>query len=152
MITPVFDDAGDEILFYVGSRGHHADIGGITPGSMPPVSKTIEEEGVLIDNFLLVDERRAAARTRLRALLALAAATRRATRSRTSPTCGRRSPPTRRACRSCARMVAQFGLDVVRAYMRHVQDNAEESVRRVIDVLKDGAFALPLDNGARDPR
>ena len=123
--------AATSILFYVGSRGHHADIGGITPGSMPPFSTRIEEEGVLIDNFLLVEggrlresEMRRAARQRR--------ATRRATPSRTSPTCRRRSRPTRRACRSCARWSTQFGLDVVQAYMRHVQDNAEESVRRVI--------------------
>jgi 5-oxoprolinase (ATP-hydrolysing) len=147
VITPVFDEKGSEILFYVGSRGHHADIGGITPGSMPPDSKTVEEEGVLLDNFLLVEEG-ASARPRLRALL-VGAVSRRATCSRTSPTCRRRSRPTRRACRSCARWSRTSGWTWCSAYMRHVQDNAEESVRRVIDVLKDGEFELPLDNGAK---
>ncbi len=88
VITPVFDDAGSDILFYVGSRGHHADIGGITPGSMPPDSRVVEEEGVLIDNFLLV-ERRAPARSRKPSRCSRPANTRAATSRRTSPTCAR---------------------------------------------------------------
>ena len=146
VITPVFDDDGHDILFYVGSRGHHADIGGISPGSMPPNSKAIEDEGVLIDNFKAVD----AGHFReddFRALL------------------GSGVHPARNADQNVAdlkaqiaanekgvselhRMVDQFGLKPVHAYMVHVQDNAEESVRRVIDVLKDGDFTYPLDNGA----
>jgi 5-oxoprolinase (ATP-hydrolysing) len=149
VITPVFDDAGADILFYVGSRGHHADIGGTTPGSMPPDSVLIEEEGVLIDNFKLVDGVDGLLRdAETRALLTGA------------------KYPARRPDKNIAdlkaqvaanakgeaelkRMVAHFGLDVVQAYMRHVQDNAEEAVRRVIGALNDGHYCLELDNGAR---
>ncbi len=146
VITPVFDRKGGEILFYVGSRGHHADIGGTTPGSMPPDSKTVEDEGVLFTNFQLVkggEFREQAARDIL----------------------GSGRWPARNPDQNIADMHAQiaanekgvqellrmcdhFGLDVVRAYMGHVQDNAEEAVRRVISVLKDGSYEYPLDNGA----
>lgn len=99
VITPVFDRAGQDILFFVGSRGHHADIGGTTPGSMPPDSRTVEDEGVLFTNFQLVGN--GEFRDRRRARSWPRGAGRRAIRTRTSPTCTRRSPPTRRACRSC---------------------------------------------------
>ena len=119
------------ILFYVGSRGHHADIGGITPGSMPPFSHAHRRGG-------RADRQRAswstAARFReaeMRALLRSGALPGAQPRRRTSPTCGRRSPPTRRACRSCARWSRSSASTWCSAYMRHVQDNAEESVRRV---------------------
>ena len=103
VVTPVYLDAGDpRPSFYVASRGHHADIGGITPGSMPPFSTTIDEEGVLFDNFLLVRDG-ALREAELFAHSAQRPPTRRATRSRPWPTCARRSRPTRRACRSCAR-------------------------------------------------
>ena len=147
VVTPVFDRAGEAVLFYVGSRGHHADIGGITPGSMPPHSRNVEEEGVLIDNVQLVDQGRFM-ETEIRELLA-----------------GGRWPArnpdqnigdlkaqiaaNERGVRELRRMVDQFGLDVVRAYMGHVQDNAEAQVRSVLDVLGDGAFEAALDNGAR---
>lgn len=147
VVTPVFDPQGERILFYVGSRGHHADIGGITPGSMPPFSTRIEEEGVQIDNVKLVERGRLLDQEML-ALL----------RSGPHPS---RNPEqnladlkaqiaaNEKGVQELRKMVAQFGLEVVQAYMRHVQDNAEESVRRVITRLKDGAFTLPLDNGAR---
>jgi len=147
VVTPVFDEQGDKILFYVGSRGHHADIGGITPGSMPPFSTRIEEEGVQIDNVKLVERGRLLDKEML-ALL----------RSGPHPS---RNPEqnladlkaqiaaNEKGVQELRKMVAQFGLDVVQAYMRHVQDNAEESVRRVITKLKDGSFTLPLDNGAK---
>ena len=138
------------VLFYVGSRGHHADIGGITPGSMPPFSTAIEEEGVLIDNFLLVERRplpRGGDASRCCARGPYPARNPAAEHRR--PAGADRRQREGRAG-AAARWSTQFGLDVVRAYMRHVQDNAEESVRRVIGALKDGAFALPLDNGARD--
>ena len=147
VITPVFDRAGQDLLFHVGSRGHHADIGGITPGSMPPGSTTVEEEGVLIDNFLLVDGGRFR-EAEIRDLLA-------------SGPYPARNPDQNladlkaqiAACEKGAaelrNMVDHFGLDVVRAYMGHVQDNAEESVRRVLDVLKDGHFVYPLDDGSQ---
>ncbi|GAB4480412.1 MAG: hydantoinase B/oxoprolinase family protein [Burkholderiaceae bacterium] len=152
VITPVFDRAGREILFYVGSRGHHADIGGITPGSMPPFSKTLDEEGVLFTNFKLVEGRGVGQAGRLREDECL--------RLLTSGPYPARNPQqnladlkaqiaaNEKGREELLRMVDQFGLDVVRAYMRHVQDNAEESVRRVIGVLRDGAFDYRLDNGA----
>ncbi|HEY7240192.1 MAG TPA: hydantoinase B/oxoprolinase family protein [Burkholderiales bacterium] len=147
VITPVFDSAGREVLFYVGSRGHHADIGGVTPGSMPPGSKVVEEEGVLIDNFLLVEEGRWR-ETEARALLASGKYPVRNVHQNIADLQAQIAA-NEKGVQELARMVAHFGLDVVRAYMRHVQDNAEESVRRVIGVLKDGEFDYPLDNGAR---
>jgi 5-oxoprolinase (ATP-hydrolysing) len=146
VITPVFDERGREILFYVGSRGHHADIGGITPGSMPPDSTTVEEEGVLIDNFLLVEE----GRFRERETVALLSAGKYPARNVQQNLADLQAQiaANEKGVQALRDMVAHFGLEVVRAYMRHVQDNAEESVRRVIGVLKDGAFELPLDNGA----
>ena len=145
VITPVFDAAGSSILFFVGSRGHHADIGGITPGSTPPGSRTLEEEGVVIDDFLLVNggEFREAA---FRALLAGA----------TYPA---RSPDVNvadikaqvaaneKGVQELQSVVSQFGWETVRAYMRHVMDNAEESVRRVLDRIGNGSFNYTMDNG-----
>ncbi len=142
----VSDRWPQEPTFYVGSRGHHADIGGTTPGSMPPFSTRIEEEGVQIDNVKLV-ERGRFLEAEMRALL----------QSGEHPS---RNPEqnladlkaqvaaNEKGLRELRSMVAQYGLDVVQGYMRHVQDNAEESVRRVITKLKNGAFSLPLDNGA----
>ncbi len=144
VITPVFQ--GDEILFYVGSRGHHADIGGITPGSMPPGSKVVQEEGVLIDNFLLVEE----GRFREKETVALLSSGRYPVRNVTQNIADLQAQiaANEKGVQELSRMVEHFGLDVVRAYMRHVQDNAEESVRRVLGVLRDGDFALPMDCGA----
>ncbi len=144
VITPVFDEK--EIIFYVGSRGHHADIGGRTPGSTPPDSTSIEEEGVLIDNFLLV-EAGVLREKETRTLLA----------SGTYPCRNIDQNMADLAAQIAANetglhevreMVTHFGLKVIQAYMTHVQDNAEESVRRVLDVLKDGGFTYPMDNGA----
>jgi 5-oxoprolinase (ATP-hydrolysing) len=145
VITPVFLE--DRIMFYVGSRGHHADIGGITPGSMPPGSKVVEEEGVLIDNFLLVEQ----GRLREKEAAALLGSGRYPARNVAQNIADLQAQiaANEKGVQELLRMVAHFGLDVVRAYMRHVQDNAEESVRRVIGVLKDGEFDYPLDNGAR---
>jgi 5-oxoprolinase (ATP-hydrolysing) len=144
VITPVF--RGSDILFYVGSRGHHADIGGITPGSMPPGSKVVEEEGVLIDNFLLVEE----GRFRERETLALLTSGRYPVRNVAQNVADLRAQiaANEKGVQELGRMVEEFGLEVVQAYMGHVQANAEESVRRVIGVLKDGYFEKPLDNGA----
>lgn len=149
VISPVFDEAGERILFYVGSRGHHADIGGTTPGSMPPDSCHIEEEGVLIDNFKLVDGADGILREdEARRLLAGA---RYPARNPDQNMADLRAQvaANRKGVEELHRMVAHFGLDVVRAYMGHVQDNAEEAVRRVISVLEDGRFSHELDNGAR---
>ena len=205
VITPVYLDGHAEPVFYVGSRGHHADIGGITPGSMPPFSTRIEEEGVQLDNVKLVDRGRlcereildllsgravagppqdGAAPLGLRAaapgLPAQAGTTRRGADSGGSAACKASEPraagsvgaryPSRNPQQNLAdlkaqiaanekgaqelrKMVQQFGLPVVQAYMQHVQDNAEESVRRAITKLAarvhDGRFTLPLDNGAQ---
>jgi 5-oxoprolinase (ATP-hydrolysing) len=146
VVTPVFADGGGDILFYVASRGHHAEIGGITPGSMPAFSTRVDEEGVLIDNWRLAGggEMREAATTDLL----------------TSAEFPSRNPganladlraqiaANEKGVAELRQLVSQFGLDVVTAYMGHVQDNAEESVRRVIARLRDGECAYELDNGA----
>ena len=149
VISPVFDEAGAEILFYVGSRGHHADIGGTTPGSMPPDSVHIEQEGVLINNFKLVDGADGVLReAEARALLT---GTRYPARNPDQNMADLRAQvaANQKGVEELRKMVAHFGLDVVRAYMGHVQDNAEEAVRRVITALKDGSYRYELDNGAR---
>ncbi len=147
VITPVFDAAGGEILFYVGSRGHHADIGGSTPGSMPPDSAHIDEEGVLLTDFQLVR----GGRMREAELRAALAGARWPARNPEQNLADLRAQvaANEKGREELLKMVQHFGLDVVRAYMGHVQDNAEASVRRVIGALSDGAFELPLDNGAR---
>ncbi|MDT0487373.1 hydantoinase B/oxoprolinase family protein [Streptomyces doebereineriae] len=150
VITPVFDanatESDQRILFYVASRGHHAEIGGIAPGSMPADSSTIEEEGVLFDNWLLAENGRFREEETLRLL--------------TEAPYPSRNPETnladlraqiaanRKGVDEVGRMIENFGLDVVQAYMKHVQDNAEEAVRRVIDVLDDGEYAYETDSGA----
>ena len=146
VITPVFDRAGAEILFYVGSRGHHADIGGTTPGSMPPFSTSLDEEGVRFINFKLVGE----GRIREAELMTLLGAGTYPARNPQQNLADLRAQiaANEKGREELLKMVEQFGLDVVRAYMQHVQDNAEESVRRVITQLKDGEFQYPLDNGA----
>jgi len=144
VVTPVFEK--EKILFYVGSRGHHADIGGITPGSMPPGSKVVEEEGVLIDNFLLVE----AGRWRGEEAAALLGSGKYPARNIAQNMADLRAQvaANEKGVQELGRMVEHFGLDVVQAYMGHVQANAEESVRRVLGVLKDGEYELRLDNGA----
>jgi len=147
VVTPVWNESGDAILFYVGSRGHHADIGGTTPGSMPPFSTRIEEEGVQIDNVKLVD----GGRLLEAEVLALLASGEYPSRNPAQNMADLKAQiaANEKGVQELQRAVAQFGLPVVQAYMRHVQDNAEESVRRVITNLRDGAFTLPLDNGAQ---
>ncbi|MGR3323640.1 MAG: hydantoinase B/oxoprolinase family protein [Pseudooceanicola sp.] len=146
VITPVFDRAGEEILFWVGSRGHHADIGGRTPGSAPPDSRHIEEEGVVIDNFLLVrDGKLREAETR--ELLGSGRFPCRA------PDDNLADLEAQVAANSTGiaevnRMIDTFGRDTVLAYMHHVQANAEASVRHVIGSLRDGSCTYPLDDGS----
>jgi len=147
VVTPVFDTKGRDVLFYVGSRGHHADIGGRTPGSSPPDSRHIEEEGVLIDNFLLV-EHGVFQESEIRHLLSSGKhPCRNPDQNIQDLTAQVAANET--GVRELRKIVEHFGLDVVQAYMGHVQDNAEESVRRVLDVLKDGMFVYPMDNGAQ---
>ncbi|MFZ2653105.1 MAG: hydantoinase B/oxoprolinase family protein [Burkholderiaceae bacterium] len=133
--------------FFVASRGHHADIGGTTPGSMPPFSSTIDEEGVLFDNFLLVRDG-ALHEAQLRQRLGSGAWPAR-NPEQTIADLRAQIAANEKGAQELHAMVAQFGRSTVDAYMRHVQDNAEESVRRVITALKDGSFTLDLDNGAR---
>ena len=151
VITPVYLDGGAAPAFYVGSRGHHADIGGITPGSMPPFSTRIEEEGVQIDNVKLVDRGRLC-ETEILALLGSGAHPSRNPQQNLADLKAQIAA-NEKGAQELRRMVADFGLDVVQAYMQHVQDNAEESVRRAITRLaarvRDGRFTLPLDNGAQ---
>ncbi len=133
--------------FFVASRGHHADIGGITPGSMPPFSTRIEEEGVLIDNFKLVDR----GQLREAEMLALLASGLHPARKPAQNMADLRAQiaANEKGVQELQAMVAHYGADTVAAYMQHVQDNAEESVRRAISRLQDGAFTLALDNGAQ---
>jgi 5-oxoprolinase (ATP-hydrolysing) len=147
VITPVYLDGSPEPTFYVGSRGHHADIGGITPGSMPPFSTRIEQEGVQIDNFLLV-ERGVLREAEMVALLQSGEYPSRNPQQNMADLKAQIAA-NEKGVQELRKMTEQFGLGVVLAYMNHVQDNAEESVRRVITRLKDGQFTLPLDNGAQ---
>ncbi|MCC5601039.1 hydantoinase B/oxoprolinase family protein [Nostoc favosum] len=158
-ITPVFLESRENTLFptpyspfptplfFVASRGHQADIGGITPGSMPPHSTTVEEEGIIFDNFLLVEERNFRE-----------PAVRQHLSNHTYPA---RNPDqniadfkaqiaaNERGVQELHKMVLQYGVDTVQAYMKFVQANAEESVRKAINLLKDGSFVYEMDNGAR---
>jgi 5-oxoprolinase (ATP-hydrolysing) len=147
VVTPVWSRDGSQVLFYVGSRGHHADIGGTTPGSMPPFSTRVEEEGVQIDCVPLVAEGRLL-EAEILALLASGPYPSRNPQQNLADLKAQIAA-NEKGVQELHKAVAQFGLEVVQAYMRHVQDNAEESVRRVITRLKDGSFTLPLDNGAQ---
>ncbi|MGV9255159.1 hydantoinase B/oxoprolinase family protein [Streptomyces sp. NPDC003697] len=146
VVSPVFDARGERILFHVASRGHHAEIGGSAPGSMPADSRTIEEEGVLFDDWLLAEGGRFREEETHRLL--------------TEAPYPSRNPRTnladlraqiaanQKGVDEVGRMIEEFGPDVVQAYMRHVQDNAEEAVRRVVDALDDGEYAYETDAGA----
>ena len=145
VITPVFDDAGTRIIYTVASRGHHADIGGKTPGSAPPDSRVIEEEGVLIDNFLLVQQGQLRD-AQTRELLASGLYPCRNINQNMADLSAQIAANATGAG-ELTKITQQFGLETVHAYMTHVQDNAEESVRRVLDVLRDCEFTYPLDSG-----
>ncbi|NNN34933.1 5-oxoprolinase [Streptomyces sp. S3(2020)] len=159
VITPVFATEGtegtegtestesdQEILFYVASRGHHAEIGGIAPGSMPANSRTIDEEGILFDNWLLAEN----GRFREDETLRLLTEARHPSRNPKTNLADLRAQiaANQKGVDEVARMIENFGLDVVQAYMRHVQDNAEDAVRRVVDTLDDGEYSYETDSGA----
>ncbi|MEQ8327689.1 MAG: hydantoinase B/oxoprolinase family protein, partial [Parvibaculum sp.] len=146
VVAPVHDEAGKERLFYTAARGHHADIGGISPGSMPAHSRTVEEEGVLIDNFRIV-ERGRFREAEMKALLTGAAYPARNPEQNLADLRAQIAA-CEKGAQELRRMVAEFGLDVVDAYMGHVQDNAEENVRRVIGRLKDACFEQKMDDGS----
>jgi 5-oxoprolinase (ATP-hydrolysing) len=143
--TPVFDEAGKDILFWVASRGHHADVGGVTPGSMSPRATTIEEEGVYIDNFKMVDQ----GRFREKELYTLLEGAKFPARNALQNVNDLKAQiaANEKGVRELQKMIVNFGLDVVRAYMGHVQDNAAESVRRVLDRLHDSEFSYEMDQG-----
>jgi 5-oxoprolinase (ATP-hydrolysing) len=142
--TPVFD--GKKILFWVASRGHHADVGGISPGSMSPNATTIEQEGVYIDNFLLVER----GRFREKETYALLTGAKYPARNPLQNVNDIKAQiaANEKGVHELRKMVRYFTLPVARAYMRHVQDNAAESVRRVIDRLHDSTFAIETDQGS----
>ena len=144
--TPVFDEAGETILFWTAARGHHADIGGIAPGSMSPRAISILEEGVYIDNFLLV-ERGRFRELELCELLATGPYPARNPLQNVNDLKAQIAA-NEKGVRELKRMVEAFSLATVQAYMGHVQDNAAESVRRVIDRLKDSEFSTETDQGA----
>lgn len=145
VVTPVFNDAGTEALFFVASRGHHADIGGRTPGSAPPDSTHIEDEGVIIDNFKMIDGG-SFREAETRAILGSGRYPCRNIDDNLADLAAQVAA-NETGLREVNRMIAQFGLTTVHAYMRHVQDNAEECVRRVINRLSDGSFDYELDDG-----
>ena len=144
VITPVFDDAG-EVLFFVASRGHHADIGGKTPGSAPPDSQTIEEEGVLIDNFKLVEN----GNFRMQETRQLLSSGKYPCRNieENLADLAAQVAANETGVREVKKMIEQFGIKVVHSYMGYVQDNAEECVRQVLAGLTGGKSEYELDNG-----
>ncbi|MDE1987023.1 MAG: hydantoinase B/oxoprolinase family protein [Alphaproteobacteria bacterium] len=147
VIAPVFDERGQEIRFFVGNRGHHADIGGVTPGSTPPDSATLEEEGVVIDDFLLLDGGVLRERE-FRAVLADAPYPARSPDTNLSDIKAQIAA-NQAGIRELSALVGRYSWPVVKAYMGHVMANAEESVRRVIDRIGDGRFDYQMDDGAR---
>jgi 5-oxoprolinase (ATP-hydrolysing) len=146
VVTPVFAAKRPEILFFVASRGHHAEIGGLTPGSMPATSHNVHEEGVLFDNWLLVED----GVLREEETLRLLTDTPYPSRNPTTNLADLRAQVAAniKGVEEVGKMIDHFGLEVVQAYMRHVQDNAEEAVRRVIDALGDGEYRYQMDSGA----
>jgi 5-oxoprolinase (ATP-hydrolysing) len=160
VVTPVFADpavvgANDpdrrgrwrqRPLFFVASRGHHAEVGGVTPGSMPAFSRRVEEEGVLIDNWLLVEN----GHFRERETIDLLASAEYPSRDIPANLADLRAQvaANERGIQELRAMVRHFGLDIVHAYMRHVQENAADAVRRVIAALHDGSAEYEMDNGA----
>lgn len=143
--TPVFDHKKRTILFWVASRGHHADVGGISPGSMSPNATTIEQEGVYMDNFKLVDR----GRFREKELLAALTGAKYPARNPIQNINDLKAQiaANEKGAAELRKMVEQFTLPVVRAYMQHVQDNAAESVRRVIDRVHDAEYSYEMDQG-----
>ncbi|EDX84576.1 Hydantoinase/oxoprolinase domain family protein [Synechococcus sp. PCC 7335] len=146
-ITPVFDKGSSNVIFYLASRGHHADIGGITPGSMPSNSTSVEQEGVLFDNFQLVE----AGRFRETELQQMLTTGEYPVRNPTQNIADLQAQiaANEKGVQELQRMLEQYGLDTVQAYMGYVQDNAEAAVRRAIDRLSDGSFTYEMDSGDR---
>ena len=146
VVTPVFDEQGEHIIFYVASRGHHADLGGITPGSMPPNSVSVEEEGILFNNVQLV-RHNTFLQAEVRELLSNNKYPAR-NPDQNIADLGAQIAANEKGVNELRRMVDHFGIEVVEAYMQHVQDNAEETIRRVLSGLSDGAFSYAMDDGS----
>ncbi len=146
VVSPVFDDDGKEILFWAASRGHHADVGGSAPGSMTPLATKVDEEGVLIDNFKLVDQ----GDFREEALVELLTNHKYPVRNVHQNVADLKAQiaANEKGVQELRKMTDHFGLETVQAYMGHVQDNAEESVRRVIEALSDSSYEYPTDQGS----
>jgi 5-oxoprolinase (ATP-hydrolysing) len=145
VVTPVFAEDG-KLLFFVASRGHHADVGGTAPGSMSPEARTIQEEGIYIDNFKLVDRGRFRQAELERLLTSGPYPVRNVVQNVNDLKA--QIAANERGAAELRKMIAHFGLDVVNAYMGHVQDNAAESVARAIVGLSDGEFSYELDQGS----
>ncbi|HLO47450.1 MAG TPA: hydantoinase B/oxoprolinase family protein [Kamptonema sp.] len=150
VITPIFTTKKSpqtvlKPIFYVASRGHHADIGGMTPGSMPPNSKSVDEEGILIDNFQIVSQGNFLEKELLEILTTGDYPVRNPNQNIADLQA--QIAANERGLQELINIVEHYGLERVQAYMGYVQDNAEESVRRVIDLLKDGEFTYPMDAG-----
>ncbi len=143
--TPVFDERNKSILFWVASRGHHADVGGISPGSMSPNATTIEQEGVLFDNFKLIDRGHFREKELMAALTGAKYPARNPVQNINDIKA--QIAANEKGVAELRKMVTHFTLPVVKAYMQHVQDNAAESVRRVIDRLHDSEFSYEMDQG-----
>ncbi|MBD2137543.1 hydantoinase B/oxoprolinase family protein [Anabaena sp. FACHB-1237] len=146
-ITPIFDIDNQQIIFYVASRGHQADIGGITPGSMPPHSTTIIEEGIIFDNFLLVNQGEFQETAVRKHLLDHPYPSRNPQENIADFKA--QIAANERGVKELRNMVQQYGLQTVQTYMQFVQDNAQESVRKAIDVLQNGTFTYEMDHGAK---
>ena len=145
VITPVFDKYNKRIIFFVASRGHHADIGGKTPGSGPPDSKHIEEEGVLIDNFKIFDKG-IFKETEIREILSSGKYPCRNIEHNMADLAAQIAA-NKTGINEINSMINQFGIETVHAYMKHVQNNAEECIRNAIVKLNDGKYEYELDNG-----
>lgn len=147
IIRPVFDESASRVIFYVAARGHHADIGGITPGSMPAHSVSVEQEGVLLNNIKIVDQGQFL-ETQMRQLLGAGDYPARNVDTNIADFKAQLAA-CEKGMQELLRVVRHYGLDLVHAYMRHVQNNAEESVRQVLAKISDGAFVYAMDDGSQ---
>jgi len=145
LIKPVFDDNNENVIFYVATRGHHADIGGTVPGSAPANSTHIKEEGVLIDNFTIV-AKGVFLEKEIYKLLSSGEHPARNIKQNIADLKAQVAAA-EKGSQELMKIIKHYGLEVVHAYMSHVQDNAEESVRRVLDVLSDSSFTYKMDDG-----
>ena len=145
LIKPVYDEKNSKVIFYVANRGHHADIGGMTPGSAPANSTHVNEEGVLIDNFKLVSSGKFL-ESEIHQLLSSGPYPCRNIKQNIADLKAQVAA-TEKGAKELIVIIKRYGLDVVHAYMQHVQDNAEESVRRILDVLEDASFTYKMDDG-----